>query len=201
MPTGPPRKGHQRATSEVQSSVHCPQSFDAEEFSVFVFLFQLQTTISTELHLIGQKRTACLSSSGKRPTKRYGKWIFPTRKNVAAGEGSKQEAHGACTCTWTLSPNPTHTHLHGKNQGPGTAMARTYPFEKVSSQIIRGKIGISEIMHGLFYTFSFWASQTIGLKSCMLRQVRWDECCLTLHFGWLLHPFHLFSLAITARRA
>jgi hypothetical protein len=49
MPTGPPRKGHQPATSEVQSSVHCPQSFDAEEFSVFVFPFRLQTTISTEL--------------------------------------------------------------------------------------------------------------------------------------------------------
>ena len=146
MPTGPPRKGHQPATSEVQASVHCPQSFDTEEFSVIVFLFRLRTAISTKLHLVRQKRTACLSSSGKRSTKGYGKWIFPTRKNCCSRWRQQTKS------TWSGS---VHRHMDAFLQPTRSSMARTWaqgqPWQECCNSL-RGRIRITQIMHGLFYT-------------------------------------------------
>lgn len=156
------------------------------QFSFFLFGYRPQYP----QNYVGQKRTACLSSSGKKKAHKKVRKMNLSNRKICCSRWRQQTRS-----TWSV-----HMHIDPFTQsnshaspwqelgwlGPGTAMARTYPVEKVSIQIIRGKIWISQILHGWLYSFfffSFWASQTIGLKGCMLGRIRRDECCLTLHFG------------------
>ena len=115
MPTGPPRKEHHHASSEVSVFSTLSPIIWCRRIS-----FGFSTTdrnISIKLHLVGQKKElrAC-PRQGKKPHTMVRKMNLRNKQIVAAGQGSKHRAHGACTCTWLLLPAPPW----GRNAGKTT---------------------------------------------------------------------------------